>query len=137
MGTLFDCAYFRLTVDEPPGVVKLIRHPKAFDDIESAQHWFRKAVEEVSALPRGRYGLLSDLRAIVGRNDEAFERATGQVLGELFAPFRKRAALVRSTAGKLHVQRLTRERADGTHVFEDEQEALAYLTEGSGRPPTA
>ncbi|NUO48780.1 MAG: hypothetical protein HOV80_07985 [Polyangiaceae bacterium] len=93
-----------------------------------AKRVFRTVIEHVSALPRGRYTLLSDLRAVRGRNDEAFERATQDLRRDLFAPFRKRAAVVRTTAGMLQIRRLGREqKTSSTEAFESEDEALAYL----------
>lgn len=128
MGVLFDCEHFQLTVDDPPGVVRFIRHAAPFGELEVAVRALRTAIEQVSVLPRSRYAVLSDLRAVVGRNDEAFEHGTRDVRRQLFDPFRKRAALVRTTAGVLQIKRLQREQAAGaTEVFETEAEALAYL----------
>jgi hypothetical protein len=128
MTVLFDSKYIRLTVDDPPGIVRFIRHQQPFEDLEVAKQVFRTALEHLSALPRGRYALLSDLRAVVGRNDEAFERATHEARRDLFSLFRKRAAIVRTTAGVLQIKRLGREQKTSvTEAFESEDEALAYL----------
>lgn len=128
MAVLYDCEYVRLTVDDPPGVVRFVRRAQPFEDLEVAKRVFRTVIEHVSSLPRGRYALLSDLRAVMGRNDEAFERATSDLRRELFAPFRKRAAVVRTTAGMLQIKRLGREqKTSSTEAFESEDEALAYL----------
>ena len=78
--------------------------------------------------------VLLDLRkGPPGRNDEEFETEGAPWRIQLAKECERVAVLVRSAAGKLQAQRLSRDerRGGNAHVFMSEAEALAYL---SGKP---
>lgn len=84
----------------------------------------------VSAATRksGARRILVDLRGgPPGRNDPDFERATKDWRRQLATELERVAILVRTAAGKLHVQRLGREVGRAPAVFMDEAEAVAWL----------
>ncbi|MGZ3426417.1 MAG: hypothetical protein ACXVCV_07200, partial [Polyangia bacterium] len=73
--------------------------------------------------------ILLDLRSgPPGRNDEAFESASGVWRRQLAKECDRFAVLVRTVAGKLQSQRLARDEGRvASNVFMDEAEALAFL----------
>jgi hypothetical protein len=78
--------------------------------------------------------LLIDVRLAPPRNDAAFEVHINRLIGDVWSRFGKIATLVRTAVGRLQSVRLAHERGVAQpHVFEDEQEALAYL--GVADPP--
>jgi len=87
--------------------------------------------EQLRALPPGASSLLVDLRAIVGRNDAAFETALAPLRRELLRKFERTALLVRTTIGRLQLQRYLASDGIEAEVFSDETEALTWFQEGS------
>jgi hypothetical protein len=82
----------------------------------------------VNARTFGARRILVDLRGgPPGRNDPDFERATEAWRRQLATELERVAILVRTAAGKLHVQRLGREVGRAPGVFMDEAEAVAWL----------
>lgn len=75
--------------------------------------------------------VLLDLRkGPPGRNDPAFESESAPWRIQLAKECERVAVLVRSAAGMLQAQRLSRDekRGGNAHVFKNEAEALAYLS---------
>ncbi len=75
--------------------------------------------------------VLLDLRkGPPGRNDTTFESESAPWRIQLAKECERVAVLVRSVAGKLQAQRLSRDekRGGNAHVFMNEAEALAYLS---------
>lgn len=74
--------------------------------------------------------LLVDLRTIVGRNDAEFETALAPRRRELLRKFARSALLVRTTIGRLQLERYLA--ADGitARVFSDEADAMAWFLGG-------
>jgi hypothetical protein len=123
--TVVDSSYFRLTVDDPPGVARLVRKATAFPSGEV----LRAAALEVerAPLPSG-LALLIDARDAPARNDAEFEEQFSRARRPILARFVRVAVLVRSAVGKLQVTRYARE--DGVSaqfVFDDDGEAVDYL----------
>lgn len=128
MRPLLKNEYFELLVDEPQRTVRFRRSATPYPSIEVATHTFEAAIVAVRAIDPGSFVLLTDLREGPSRNDRDFERAILDVSTRLFAPFRARATIVRTAAGKLQIQRLSRERGDDrSEVFSTEADALRYL----------
>jgi hypothetical protein len=72
--------------------------------------------------------LLVDLRGgPPGRNDPEFEQASEKWRMSLAEDYERVAILVRTAAGRLHIQRLGREIGRAPSIFMDEAEALAFL----------
>lgn len=127
MRLLFESRHARLEHDPIARLVRYTRTAEPFTSIAEAEGMFRDIVSVTRSMIRSDLVLLSDLRAAVGRNDDAFEKAIAVHRQALFGGFRKRAALVRTIAGKLQVNRLNRSSVLETEVFDDEAAALAYL----------
>lgn len=129
MPILYESKYARLDLDEARHVVRYVRSAEPFASIEDATQMFHDIVEGTARLDRRNLTLLSDVRLAPGRNDDAFESAVTAFRQELFGGFRKRAALVRTMAGKLQVRRLNGTTETSVDVFDDEASALAFLAQ--------
>lgn len=71
--------------------------------------------------------LLVDLRAIVGRNDPEFEVAVAPFRRQLLASFARSAFLVRTTIGRLQLQRYLAVDGVDAVVFAEMDEAVTWL----------
>lgn len=83
--------------------------------------------EQFRALKPSASALLVDLRAAVGRNDAAFETALAPLRRELLRKFERSALLVRTTIGRMQLERYLA--ADGirARVFSNEDAAMAWF----------
>ena len=126
MSELYRDDYYTVRVEH--GIVRLERTPKAYESMEAMHAANRMLALAVGGAPVKR--VLLDLRkGPPGRNDEAFEHESARWRKQLSAECERAAVLVRTVAGKLQSQRLSRaEGRQPTNVFMDEAEALAYLT---------
>lgn len=110
----------------------LVRRTAAhFDSAEDVERGHAELVQVLDGLPREQLALLVDLRQAPARNDPEFERLMQAYRPRIFARFARRAVLVKTAVGRLHVQRHAR--SDGHSdlgVFTDEQAALDYATRG-------
>ena len=127
MTVLYESKYARLELDEAQRIVRYVRSAEPFESVEEAMRTFRQIALLNAGLDRRNLSLLSDVRLAPGRNDEAFEKVVAAVRDELFGGFHKRAALVRTMAGKLQVRRLNG--SEALNLFDDEKAALAFLSE--------
>jgi hypothetical protein len=122
---VFENPYYTVSLDETGSFARLDRTAQPFpaiDDVTRANGELVAAVLAITGLNR----LLVDLRnGPPGRNDPAFERATESIRQQL-ERIERVAILVRTAAGKLQAQRLSRTGAR-LQVFRDEREALEYL----------
>jgi hypothetical protein len=110
------------------GVLQLERTAAAYPSMEAMHH---SNVGLAGALREaGVRRVLLDLRkGPPGRNDEDFESQSSKWRIQLARECERVAILVRTVAGKLQAQRLSRSEKRGgvANVFMDEAEALAYL----------
>ncbi len=109
-------------------VVLLTRSDRTFDTAEELSQAHEEVIGVLDGLPRETLGILVDLRLAPSRNDPEFERAMLEYRPRLFGRFARRAVLVRSAVGKLHVQRHANQ--DGhrdLEVFTDLDEALTFV----------
>ena len=127
MIVLYESKFARLELDEARRIVRYVRTAEPFASVDDATQMFRDILTGTARLARRDLALLSDLRLAPGRNDEAFEGTVSTFRQELFGGFRKRAALVRTMAGKLQVRRLNGNPETAADVFDDEATALAFL----------
>jgi hypothetical protein len=81
-----------------------------------------------AALPAGASTLLVDLRAAVGRNDEAFEVALAPLRRQLLRKFPRTGLLVRTTIGRLQLERYLASDGIDARVFADEDAAMAWFS---------
>lgn len=77
----------------------------------------------------GDCGLMVDLRAVRGRNEEAFEEVIIPRIEAVFGRYAATAIVVRSEMGRLQVRRHVADVAKPVGVFLDLDEALAFLEE--------
>ena len=125
MSDIYRDDYYSVRVDG--GVVRLERSATAYPSLAVMDEANRALA--VAVRGAGIRRVLLDLRkGPPGRNDEAFEEASGVWRKKLAAEVDRVAILVRTVAGKLQSQRLARaEGRQPSHIFMDEAEALAYL----------
>ncbi|TPV93573.1 MAG: hypothetical protein B7733_19740 [Myxococcales bacterium FL481] len=80
------------------------------------------------AAPDRRF-LLVDTRATTGRNDPQFEQAMAPLRRQLQANFERVAVVLRSTIGRMQVERYARDDGDvPLRAFTSYEEALGWLT---------
>lgn len=128
---IFQDEYFTVLVDERRGIVRTIRSSTPFPSLEELGGIFTRLGDVLDALGRSRYGLLADLRAGPGRNDPEFEVVMEQHHRPRWVGgFRKIGVLVRSSVGVMQIQRHARSDGVERMISKDEDELLAYLTEG-------
>ena len=89
---------------------------------------FAEAIAAADAVDRETWRLLLDLRQTKGRNDGEFEKQIAPLRTRLEQGFAKVAVLVRSMVGRLQVERHAREDGVNLRVFNDEAEAMAWLS---------
>ncbi len=109
-------------------LIEVTRTSKAFETLEQLDGAHAELERVLDSLPRPKLVILVDLRLAPSRNDPAFEEAMKRHRPRMFEHFARRAVLVQTAVGKLHVQRHARQ--DGhrdLHVFTDMGEALAFL----------
>lgn len=124
---LFESDHVRVEVDPDRRIVWFRRTARAHASLDEAVAMFTDAERATAAIDRSRHGLLIDLREAVGRNEPAFEQAIAVPRASMLGRFGRRAALVRTVAGKLQEQRLSRESANEMAVFQDEADAIRHL----------
>jgi hypothetical protein len=129
--------YFRVVTDDRARIVWLIRTTLAFPSMEVLETTFADVSRGINVVPV-EWGLLIDSREGPLRNDPAFEQILARARGQIVDRFARVAVLVKSAIGKLQVARYAREDHTSPRVFDDEEQALAYLIAprgGSKRPP--
>lgn len=121
-----DEALVLLHPDE--GYVLLQRSARPLPPLPATRALILAMIERLEQLPREQLGLVADMRGPIGRSDDDFEAVMNELRPRIFAGFARIAVLVRSSVGKLQVQRLGR--ADGLStrllVTHDEAAAIAF-----------
>lgn len=125
MSDIYRDDYYSVRVDG--GIVRLERTATPYPSLAVMDEANRALAVAVRAA--GIRRVLLDLsKGPPGRNDEAFEHASGVWRKKLAAEVDRVAILLRTVAGKLQSQRLARaEGRQPSNIFLDEAEALAYL----------
>ena len=126
---LLETPYGLLTYDRSKGQVSLVRTRQALTpDVMDEE--IERLVAAVAGLQLGELSLLVDVRAPVGRNDDAFESAIRTMRQRFMAPFRRVAVLVRTRIGQLQGERFVREdRSESrVRVTDDPEAADAFLS---------
>jgi hypothetical protein len=129
MKQVFQNDYFTVVVDERMRLVRTIRSDKPFTSLEEIEAIIEELAATLDGLGRARYALLSDTRAVPGRNDPEFEAALQRLRPRWISGFRKVGVLVKSAVGLLQVQRYARQDGIKRLISTDEDELLKYLTE--------
>jgi hypothetical protein len=127
---IFQDPYVTLSVAELSGMWRFMRSGVPYPTVDAMRDSFLKIMELCSYLPKQQISLLVDMRQAPARNDPEFELVQRTLRKEMLLYFARRATLVSTTAGLLHVQRYSRE--DGVKVvgFTSEAEAATYLLTG-------
>lgn len=107
--TIADGRYFRIDHDPEADMCLMTRTPAAFETIDALDRAFDDACAALDRLGRADRRLLVDMRAVQGRNDEAFEVAMRRHRPRVLAGFERVAILVRSAVGVLQLSRHVRE----------------------------
>ena len=109
------------------GIVRLERTPVHFPTMP-AMHASYLALAAALRKAGGARRVLIDLRkGPPGRNDATFESEMAPWRAQLDKQCERVAVLVRTVAGKLQTQRLSRAEHREAHVYLNEAEALAFL----------
>lgn len=128
--SLEPLTHYQLFVDEGCRVVLARRSTVPFATVSEIVDCFDQAARALEGIHRADYGLLVDVRGGPGRNDPAFETTSAQHRGKLLYGFAKNAALVATAAGRLQIQRYTKDDGREGCVTDDPRQAFAYLGVG-------
>jgi hypothetical protein len=125
-----------ITITRVPGfdVVHFKRLSETNPDLEVFRAVMESVVATMGALDRSDLGLLIDVRDSPLRNDPAFERLLAQYRARFMSGFAKVAVLARTQVGKLQINRLAREDGIDLKIFDNEAEAMSYLTGSQPKP---
>jgi hypothetical protein len=132
MREAFRNAYYVLEHDAPARLAWLRRTAAHFEQLEDVSRNHDQLRRALAELPADK--LLLDLReGPPGRNDAPFENALHATRKDLQHRYQQVAVLVRTAAGRLQMQRLSREDGVTIPVFLDESEALRFLGKSPSR----
>jgi hypothetical protein len=114
-------------VDLRPKGAIVRRTRRRYVDLSELAESFAALRRQLELLPPEASTLLVDLRAAVGRNDPSFESTLAPLRRELLCRFERPGLLVRTTIGRLQLERYLA--ADGVkaQVFSDEAEAMTWF----------
>jgi len=116
-------------VDLIPGtnVVSVTRSGRAFETLDEVEESWTEVNDALDAYGRERHALLVDTRAAPPRNDPEFEEVFSRHRRRMLSGFPSMAVLVRTSVGRLQVERHAREDGTDLRVFTDENEAVHHL----------
>lgn len=130
---LFANPWVRITLEQAGRVVRVQRTAERLTD-EGMVALAQAASTHMPRLRRAHWCLLLDARYSPLLADEEAARKVKEGTQHLFEGFVRHAILVTTAVGRLQANRITRDQARSSYVFDDEGEALAYLRGGS-QPP--
>lgn len=126
MRILFDSPHFTAEYDATRDVILIRRHATPYASLDEIPPVFDALIRALR--PHAKTPGISDLRQARGNNNPDWEAVVRPQVAQLYGLFPVLAVLVQTAAGKLHTQRLARERGGtGDNVFTSEAEALAYI----------
>jgi hypothetical protein len=125
---LCETEYYVLRIDRMCRLFVAQRKPKRFEQLSEIKRCFEH-VERVLAdeVQRPAYKLLVDIRQGPSRNDPEFEAEIVRYRGKLLFGFAKNAAIARTVAGTLQVQRYAQKDAREVFTTTRPEEAFEYL----------
>jgi hypothetical protein len=127
---VFRNEYQVVAMDPKGPLVRSQRSEIAFPSLEVLEQTVSELCNAFDEIGRENRVLLSDLRAVQGRNDEAFEDRMLKLRPKLYGGFLRVGILVRSSIGALQMKRLVREDGLDRMVMTDESGLLEYLLHG-------
>jgi hypothetical protein len=127
MRVLASTPHFSLSFDDSIGLCRLTR-TSVIIEVSSVAAAFNPVHAALRQIDRTRSLLLIDVRLAPLRNDPALEAGIDREVHVIVAGFLRWCVLVRTSAGALQVNRVSRaRRPEDPMVFRDESEALAWL----------
>jgi hypothetical protein len=103
------------------------RTTRRYEDLAELAPSFQAIYDRVAVRRPSANAVLVDLRAIVGRNDAQFEAALAPLRRELLSKFARAALLVRTSIGRMQLQRYLEDDGIRAEVFSDEEAAMAWF----------
>lgn len=107
--------------------VLVTRTPRRYASVDEVEPSFHAVDDALDDAGPGMERLLVDLRKIVGRNDAEFEAALAPYRRRLLSRFPKAGLIVRSTIGRMQLERYLAADGISATVFEDEDAAMVWL----------
>jgi hypothetical protein len=111
-------------------LIEIRRTSETFSSLEQMQRAFAEVAQALDRAGRGHSTLLVDTREAPPRNDPAFEAAFEPLRVAMIGGFRRVAIVVRTTAGRLQVERHVRRDGFAARAFMDVEQARAYCIYG-------
>jgi hypothetical protein len=125
---LCETEYYVLRLDRTCRLFLAQRKPKHFEQLSEIKRCFEHVERLITdELKRPAYKLLVDIRQGPSRNDPAFEAEIARHRGKLLFGFAKNAAIARTVAGTLQVQRYAQKDAREVFTTTRPEEAFEYL----------
>jgi len=124
---LYGDEYLSLHGDPHGPLLRFTRTAVPFRSIEDIERSYAALVNAVDRAGRRGRVMLADARSAPGRNDPAFEAVAGRMWPRIYQGLERVGVLVKTTVGKLHIERLAQEDGVARKVSTDEQTLLEYL----------
>jgi hypothetical protein len=124
--TVYESPFFQLRFDERRSVAWLVRTAQSSKDQGIVEREIRGLTDFLAGERISKMCLIVDVRAAIGRNDEAFESTILPRFLAISDRFPRVGMLVATPVGKMQLMRLARERGISNDVFVDEAAARAF-----------
>jgi hypothetical protein len=119
--------HFVIEIDDEACILRRARTAVPFESLDEVEWSFAELSATVAQFDRSKLGQLVDIRLAPPRTDPEFEAVVMHHNAAMYRGFRATAVLVRSAAGRLHVNRMLDSGKMDARVFVDEGEALEFL----------
>jgi hypothetical protein len=122
--------YVTISADPKGPLVRQARTEVQFPTFDALERSVGQMIRVFDEIGRETRVLLSDFRAVQGRNDPEFEQRMIRLRPRLYGGFIRVGVLVRSSVGALQIRRFVQEDGIARVVMTDEAELLDYLLRG-------
>lgn len=129
MKKLFESPFLTVRYDEEQKVLWVARTSEPMPDVASGLSETERLRTTVSDIAPAETIFVFDSRAVVGRNDEVFEREVLPKWMALLSHYRRAAVLHRTMVGVLQTQRVSRAAHVDVRAFDDEVALRRWLLE--------
>ena len=120
--------FAHVVVDFDRRRVVITRTAEPYASIDEVKVFWNAIHERLHMVQEGHWDLLTDLRQVQGRNDEAFEKVMEACRRPIYDRFRRSAVIVRSAVGRMQIARHTRADAPDTRIFNNLADAETWLS---------
>ncbi|MBK9264560.1 MAG: hypothetical protein IPM54_32840 [Polyangiaceae bacterium] len=127
---VFRSEYTTISMDPRGPLVRMVRSDLQFQSLDALERCVAEMIRTLDSIGRDGRVLFSDLRAVQGRNDPAFEERMAKLRPRLYEGFVRVGILVRSSVGALQIRRLVMQDGRACMVMTDEAALLEYLLYG-------